>query len=340
MKARPAVALLTMLLLASASLFHPASEARADAKELRLAQQFGIAYLPFLVMKKHALVEKHAAAQGLEGVTVTWRQLGGGGAMNDALLSGNLDFAAAGIPVFLSLWNKTQGRMDVRVAAGLNNIPVFLNTANPRVKTIRDFTDADRIALPAVKVSLQALVLQMAAAKEWGPDQYTRLDRLTVSMKHPDAMIALLSGRSEITSHFTAPPFAFQELEKPGIRRVVSSADVLGPHNFNVVYTTAKFRRENPRLYKAYLAALDEAMRIINADKRAATQTYMELTSAKPGQFELMHKIVTNESVEFTTVPNGLMKFAEFMQRVGTLQKTPSSWKELCFPEAGSKAGS
>lgn len=339
MKARPAVALL-LFVLVTASLLHPSAHARAEAKELRLAQQFGIAYLPFLVMKKHQLIEKHAARQGLEGVAVTWRQLGGGGAMNDALLSGNLDFAAAGIPVFLSLWNKTLGKLDVRVAAGLNNIPVFLNTSNPNVRTIRDFGDGDRIALPAVKVSLQALVLQMAAAREWGPDQYTRLDRLTVSMKHPDAMVALLSRQADITAHFTAPPFMFQELQRPGIRTVVSSADVLGAHNFNVIYTTARFREENPRLYKAYLDALEEAMGMINADKRAATQVYMDLASGKPEQFELMHRIVTDPSVEFTTVPNGLMKFAEFMHRVGTLQQAPSSWKALCFPEAAARAGS
>lgn len=317
-----------------------AQPAQAQSTELRVAEQFGIAYLPFLVMKEHKLIEKHAAKNGLQDIKVNWLQFGAGSGMNDALISGNLDFAAAGIPAFLALWNKTRGSSEVHVAAGLNNIPVFLNTVNPNVRSIRDLTDSDKIALPAVKVSLQAMVLQMAASKEWGPDNFARLDRLTVSMKHPDAMIALLSGKSEITAHFTAPPFMFQELERPGVRLLLNSADVLGPHNFNVIYASSRFRDQNPALYRAYLAALDEAMDRINADKRAAAQLYMKATSLKPDQFELMYKIVTDPRVEFTTVPNGLMKFAEFMHRVGALSRQPASWKDLCFPEAAAKAGS
>lgn len=327
-------------LIAILAVLVPAQPLRAQSTELRVAEQFGIAYLPLLMMKEHKLIEKHAAKNGLQGVKVSWLKFGGGSVMNDALISGNLDFAAAGIPPFLTLWNKTEGSAEVHVAAGLNNIPVFLNTVNPNVRSIKDLTDDDKIALPAVKVSLQAMVLQMAASKEWGEDDFARLDKLTVSMKHPDAMVALLSRKSEITAHFTAPPFMFQELESPGVRLLINSADVLGAHNFNVIYASSRFREQNPALYQAYLAALDDAMDRINADKRAATQLYMKVTSTKADQFELMHKIVTDPRVEFTSTPSGLMKFAEFMHRVGTLSRQPASWKELCFPEAAAKAGS
>lgn len=318
----------------------PMKPAQAEQSELRVAEQFGVAYLPFVVMRKQGLIEKHVAKEGLQAVKVTWLQFGGGSAMNDALISGNLDFAASGIPAFLTLWSKTRGSNAVQVAAGLNKIPVFLNTVNPKVKTIADFTDSDKIALPAVKVSLQAIVLQMAAAKEWGPEKYAQLDRLTVSMRHPDGMIAMLSGKNEITAHFTAPPFMFQELAHPSVRLVLNSADVLGPHNFNVIYTSGRFREGNPRLYRAYLNALEESMEIINRDKRAAAQMYVEATSAKPEQLKEIEAVVLDPRVEFTTVPSGLMKFAEFMHRVGTLSSKPSSWKDLCFPEAAANAGS
>lgn len=65
----------------------------------------------------------------------------------------------------------------------------------------------------------------------------------------------------------------------------------------------------------------------------------MKPTSSKPTSFELMHKIATDSPVQFTPVPNGLMKFAEFMHRVGTPSEKPASWKELCLPEAAAKAG-
>lgn len=318
----------------------PVTAVHAEQAELRVAEQFGIGYLPFVVMRKQGLIEKHAAKLGLDAVKVNWLQFGGGSSMNDALISGNLDFAASGVPAFLTLWSKTQGGNAVKVVAGLNNIPVFLNTVNPQVRTVRDFTASDKIALPAVKVSLQAIVLQMAAAKEWGPDNHAQLDRLTVSMRHPDAMIALLSGKNEVTAHFTSPPFMFQELEHPGVRLVLNSADLLGPHNFNVIYTSERFRKENPRLYRAYLDALEESMQIINRDKRAAARIYVEATSAKPEQLKGIEAVVLDPRVEFTAVPSGLMKFADFMHSVGTLSRKPSSWKDLCFPEAAATSGS
>jgi len=327
-----ALALLTVLA--------PPRQARAEAAELRVAEQFGIAYLPFLVMRQEQLIEKHAPRQGLPGVKVNWVKFGGGASMNEALISGSLDFAAAGIPVFLALWNKTKGGNDVKVAAGLNNIPVFLNTTNPKVRSIRDFGDGDKIALPAVKVSLQAMILQMAAAREWGPANATRLDHLTVSMKHPDAMVALLSGKSEINSHFTGPPFMFQELAHPGVHTVLNSADLLGAHNFNVVYTSERFRGANPKLYQAYVDALDEAMRVINADKAAATRLYMKLVPSGNDSFDDMYEIVSHPAVEFTTVPRGLKKFADFMAGTGALQRKAESWRDYCFPEAAGKAGS
>ncbi len=328
---------LTALVSISAAIV-PIQPAQAKT-ELRVAEQFGIGYLPLLVMQKHRLIEKHAVRNGLDDLEVRWIKLGGGSAMNDALISGNLDFAAAGIPGFLSLWNKTEGKNEVRIAAGLNNIPVFLNTTDPKIRSIKDFTDNDKIALPAVKVSLQAMVLQMAAAREWGEDEFGRLDKITVSMKHPDAMVALLSGKSEITAHFTTPPFMFQELEHPGVHTVLDSSELLGSHNFNVIYTSKRFRDEKPKLYQSYLGALEEAVTLINADKRAAAQLYVDALSSTD-QAELMHRIVNDPRMEFTTVPSGLMKFADFMSRVGTLSRKPASWQELCFPEAAAKAGS
>ena len=63
----------------------------------------------------------------------------------------------------------------------MNSMPLYLNTNNPNVKSIKDFTSKDKIALPAVKVSIQAVTLQMAAEKEFGEGNQNKLDALTVS---------------------------------------------------------------------------------------------------------------------------------------------------------------
>src|SRR5712692_1908478 len=213
--------------------------AQAEVNEVRAAQQYGLSYLTLMIMEDSKLVEKHAKAAGLGDIKVTWAKLGGPGAMNDALLSGSLDFGTGG---------------------ALNSMPNYLNTINPNVKGMRDFTGKDKIAVTTIKVSTQALLLQMATAKEFGFDNYGKLDPLTVSMPHPEALVALLAGSGAITAHFASPPFQYQELAKSGVRTVISSYDILGgPSTFNVVWSTSKFRDANPKAFAAFVAAFEEA---------------------------------------------------------------------------------
>src|SRR5438477_3174617 len=233
MKARDCVVALAILAcVALVSL-----PARAEMAEIAVAQQYGIGYLPLMLMEEKKLIEKHAKAVGVD-VKVGWAKFAGGNVMNDALLSGSLQFASGGVGPFVTLWARTRGNLDVRGVAALNSMPLHLVTRNPNVKTIKDFRDSDRIALPAVKVSVQAVLLQMAAEQAFGPGQQNRLDALTVTVAHPDAMQALLSGQSEIDAHFGSPPFQYQEIAKGGTHVVPNSYDVLGgPATFNVVWT-------------------------------------------------------------------------------------------------------
>ncbi|HEY6893882.1 MAG TPA: ABC transporter substrate-binding protein, partial [Rhodanobacteraceae bacterium] len=201
--------------------------AHAEMSEIHVSRQYGISYLPLMIMEDQKLVEKHAKASGID-LKVDWSTFASGAVMNDALLSGNLQFASGGVAPFTTLWAKTKGNLEVKAAGAINSMPLYLVTNNPNVKTIKDFTDKDRIALPAVKVSIQAVTLQMAAEKAFGPGQEHKLDHLTVSMSHPDGETALLSGKSEITAHLSSPPFQYQELRHKGMHRVLNSYDVLG----------------------------------------------------------------------------------------------------------------
>jgi NitT/TauT family transport system substrate-binding protein len=317
-----------------------AGTAHAEVSEVRLAQQFGIGYLPLHVLEAQKLIQKHAAKAGIKDIKVSWTKFGAGNAMNEAILSGNLDFASGGVGPLLTIWSKTKGIYDVKGVAAINSMPLFLNTINPNVKTLKDFTDKDKIALPAVKVSIQAVTLQMAAEKEFGPGNANKLDPLTVSMKHPDAMAALLSGRSEITAHLTSPPYQYQELADKKVHRVLSSYDVLGgPSTFNCIWATKKFRNDNPKVYAAFVGALDEAMAFIKAHPKEASQIYIKAEKSKL-PVETVQKMVTDPDVFFTTTPQNIMKYAEFMTKTGAIDKKPESWKEVFFPEIHDKKGS
>jgi NitT/TauT family transport system substrate-binding protein len=315
------------------------SAAMADVSEIRAAQQYGLSYLPLMMMEDGKLVEKEAERAGIPGLKVSWVKLGNSNAMNDALLSGSLDFASGGVPNLVTLWAKTRNTpMEVRGAAALNDMPVELVTNNPAVKTIRDFTEKDKIAVTAIKISTQALLLQMAAAKEWGQDNFGKLDSLTVSMPHPEAVNALYAGA--ITAHFSSPPFQYQEVKHPGVHRVLNSYDILGGKaTFNLVWTTRAFHDANPKAYAAFLAALESAGQAIGRDKRAAAETYIRMTGTKESVDELV-AMLSDPNVEMTTTPHKTMQTAEFMNVVGTIKVKPKDWKDLWFPEIQSRDGS
>jgi NitT/TauT family transport system substrate-binding protein len=290
-------------------------------------------------MEEQKLIEKHVKAAGLGDVKVEWTQLTAGAPMNDALLSGNLDFASGGVGPLVTIWARTKGNINVKAVSAINSMPLYLNTINPNVKSLKDFTDKDRIALPAVKVSIQAVTLQMAAEQAFGPGRHDTLDKLTVSMSHPDGMNAMMSGRSEITAHFSSAPFQYQQLDDPRVRRVTSSYEVLGgPATFNLVWTTSKFHDQNPKTYKAVLAAIEEATKFINADKRAAAELWVKAEKSKLS-VEFIEKLLRDPENVFTTTPNNVMKYVEFMHKVGSIKEKPASWRELFFPEVHDKQG-
>ena len=313
--------------------------ARAEMSEIKVAQQYGIGYLPLMIMENQKLIEKHAKANGVD-VTVDWAKFAGGNVMNDALLSNSMQFASGGVGPLVTLWAKTRGNLDVKAISAINSMPLYLNTRNPAVKSIKDFTDKDKIALPAVKVSIQAVTLQMAAEKAFGEGQQNKLDPLTVSMSHPDAQLALLSGQSEITAHFGSPPFQYQQLKNPAIHTVLSSYEVLGgPATFNVVWTTSKFRSENPKLYDAFVKALDEATALINKDKHWAAEAYLRISKDKASLQEI-EDMLNDPAIVYTTTPQNVMKYVDFMLKIGSIKGRPDSWKDLFFPEAHNLPGS
>ena len=325
--------------LCAGALLGLAAPARAELAAITVAKQYGISYLPLMLMEDGNLIEKQAKAAGID-VKVRWATFAGGNVMNDALLSDSLQIASGGVGPLITLWSRTRGNLDVRGVGALNSMPLYLVSRNPRVKTVSDLSDKDRIALPAVKISVQALALQMAAEQTFGPGQQNRLDALTVSMAHPDAMQALLSGQSEVNAHFGSPPFQYQELAKPGMHKVLNNYDVLGGAvTFNVVWTTAKFRSDNPKLYAAFVAALDEAEATINRDKRAAAEAYLRISKDKDTADDI-ERMLNDPQVVFTTTPQNVMKYADFMYATGAIKVKPDSWKELFFPNVHALPGS
>ncbi|HWL56626.1 MAG TPA: ABC transporter substrate-binding protein [Paracoccus sp. (in: a-proteobacteria)] len=330
--------ILTMTAAAALAALVPL-QAAAEGK-IRLAQQFGLSYLILDVVRDQKLIEKHGKEAGLD-IDVEWASISGATAMNEALLANNLDVVSAGVPPALTMWDRTKGAQDVKLVAALGSLPNYLITTNPEVQKLEDFGPNDRIAVPAAGVSFQSRTLQIETAKLFGPENFKKFDDISISLPHPDATAALISGGTEVNSHFSSAPFYYQAISaNPAVHKVISSYDILGgPATFNVLYATTAFHDENPKTYAAFYAALAEAADWINANKSEAAEVFIRQQGSKLSP-ELVAEIINDPENDFTIVPQNTFVYASELHKIGVLKNEAQSWTDYFFPEAGAEAGS
>jgi NitT/TauT family transport system substrate-binding protein len=330
-------------LAAAALVAATALPAKAQQPEIRISRTTTMAYLPLMVAEHEKLIEKHAAKLGIPNLKVSWLLFTGPSAQIDALFSGNVDVVAVGATALITLWARTKGTaLEVKGVSAMSSMPIALNTRNPDVKSIKDFTDKDRIALPSVGVSHQALLLQMAAAKEWGFENYKKLDHLTVSLGQMDAVAAMLSPGHEVTTDFPTPPFLYIEREQKDIRTVLTMREILNGEKGTIgtAVGSSKFRTANPVIYKALVEAIKEAIDIIAMEKDRAVDGYIGATGDKMTARRLLMQAATDPDAEFTMTPRGMKSFADFMFKIGRIKQNPAKWQDMFYSEASELPGS
>ena len=325
-------AMLSAVIVAASALALSFAASAQQKTDISITRQPGILYLPSHVMEKQHLIEKEAAKLGIPNLTVTWANLNSGGAQTDALLSCSVDIVNTGVGNLLLLWDRTRGGVKGIVANSA--LPLTLITRNPNIRTLKDYGANDRIAVPTLKVSTQAILLQMASEKTFGAGQMTKLDANTVQLGHPDAAIAMSNPQSEITSHFAAPPYSYFELKNiKGAHVVLTSPDVIGgPLTQSQFFTTTKFAEANPKVIAAIKAATFEAIAFIRKDTPAAVDIYREITHDKMPADEILDMLKQPGMMEWTAAPQGTMKFAAHLHKVGTLKTMPNAWTDYYLP--------
>jgi NitT/TauT family transport system substrate-binding protein len=301
------------ILALGAIAFMPLS-ARAEVSELKVPLGAGgFGFLPLHMMKKYELIEKEAAKAGLK-ITVNWANVGG-------------------------LWDRTKGKGDVKGVAAMSTIPMYLNTRAEHLKSLEDLKEEDKIAVTAVKVSIPSIIMQMYARQKHGAADTFKYDKYTVSMQHPDAVVALVSGNKQITAHYASAPFHQRELKEPGARTIQNTNDVMGgPQTFTMISTTTKFHNENPKVYAAFVAALKQSFDMIKKDKKAAAEVLLESMGGKGWDVDELAKMLDDKDTYYTTKPEGVMKYATFMNEIGSLKNKAASLNDLFF-DAGSLGG-
>lgn len=318
-----------------------AKPATADVTTLRVVVPSDLAALPLIVAAHDHLVEKQAEAHGLGSVSIQWLTPNGGNPI-DQLLNGQADIVATTDLVgFLLAWDERSGTpQEIRGLAALAQMPYQLLSRNPAIQTIRDFTAKDRIAVPAVKTSLPAVMLEMAAADEWGGSHYDKLDPLTVTLGSEAADSALHSGKGDIDTDFSRMPYADDERGDPAIHRVMDSFDIAGPHSVALVIASAQFRDANPALCAALVGALGDADSYIKASRGAAAEIYDAAEKNDDIPVEDLTDMLGDPDTAFVAAPAGIQRIAAFLHRIGRLRHNPDSWELLFFPEIYKQPGS
>jgi NitT/TauT family transport system substrate-binding protein len=307
---------------------------------VNFVQQRGLLYLPVDEMVTGGILQKEATKLGLGKIEATAKTLSGPAPVIDALLSGSADYGTAALPSLLTLWDKTHGTPnEVKAVGTVSNGAMVLYTINPNVKKIQDFTEKDRIAVPSVGISFNAMMLQMAAEKIWNDPH--KLDHLTVGLGHSDAVAALSAGygMATITAHIAVQPFTSRGLKLPGAHVIADSREVFGgPLTQITLLATKKTKEKNPTLFQAVSNALDESIKVANADKRTAAILWKKAQNASESVDELV-ELLSDPGFEFTAEPHRIAYFAAFLNRIGTMKTKVADWKELFWETAYSKKG-
>jgi NitT/TauT family transport system substrate-binding protein len=326
-----------MLATLAAALLSVSTFAAAEGK-VRIVDQFGLTSLLWHVARAEGYIQKQGKAQGID-IEVEWSRLSGGSAVNDALLSGAADIAHIGVGPTLLLWDRTAGKQNFKAFAAVGTTPQYLVSNRPDAKTIRDLKDSDRIAVVST-ASQQARTLQLAAAQTFGIEQFSRFDKLLVTLPHTEAMALLETGKGGITSHFSNAPFQYQQIKRPGTHVILNSYDVMGgPSSSALAVTSEKFRRDNPKTYNAIKLALADASRFVAAHKQRAAEIYIEAEKSSTPVADVL-AFLNDPEISYEVLPRNTERLGKFLYQVKVLKNEPRSWKDYFFDDVHGVAGS
>jgi NitT/TauT family transport system substrate-binding protein len=122
---------------------------------------------------------------------------------------------------------------------------------------------------------------------------------------------------------------------------VLNTNDIMGgATTFTMLSTTARYREANPQTYAAVLAALEEANEFIRANPEQAAQILFAAEAGAGFTVEELTDVLRDPDIAFTTTPENTVKYAEFMQEIGSIENRPESWRDLFFAEIHGAPGS
>lgn len=297
------------LLLASLLALALCGCGQQEPPSIGIAEQYGIAYAPLTIMKEKGFLE-----QELPDVAIRWQQFGGPTAIRESMLNGDVDFGFMGVaPVLIGIDNG----MEWKYAAGISSNEVAIVTSRPEIKTLADFTEEDRIAILSPGCT-QHILLCMLAEQQLGDPM--ALDGQLVSMSHPDALQALVSG-TEITAHVATPPYLQQELEA-GMSVMATGEEIMGrPFTFISCVAMTQFYEEHRELYDGFIRALERSIEYLNQNMEECVRILAPVYGIS--EEALLEQMTYNGTI-YSSRLEGVPELSAAMQQMGLTQGNPA----------------
>jgi NitT/TauT family transport system substrate-binding protein len=292
--------------------------------KITIAYQPGIGYAPLIMLKT-----QHTLETQFPNTTFSWKVLSSGSAITDGMISGDVQIGAGGVGPLIVAW---AAGVDLKIVAPLDWGNLWLMAKDPNIKTIADLK-GKKIAMPG-PTSIQGVVLRKMAQVKLG-DAHA-LDADIITMDHPTAMQALLTG--QIDAHLTSAPYQLQE-KVHGAHIVASSYQYFGAHSFLDAWETTGFYNQYPAFSKAFFTDVSQAIDLINKNPEKVSKILQEDSGGIP-TWRQYKQWLASSGLKFTTRPLGLMRFANFMNKIGMINKMPAAWTDLVLPPVFGTKGS
>ncbi len=307
--------LLTLLVVAL-TFWHKQAESRLPEK-IAIAFQPSITYAPLMIVMHQETLEKQ-----FPDITFQWKVLANNSKILDKTIANQLQVVAGDNQTFLSGWDN---EINWKLLASLNHTDLWLVVNNSKIKRLKDFKPGMKIGVPS-QDSIQAILLRLAAKKELG--NAAALDKNIIEIPHTIGFQAFKS--KEITGHFTTPPFQFREVEVGG-RVILKSADILGKTSTASLFMKEDFYQQYPKFAKALYAAISKATKLLNEQPEQAAKVLENEGRSKISRKQFK-KWITNEALQYSVIPKGVLRQGELMREVGIIEKEVKSFDELILP--------
>lgn len=292
---------------------------------IAIAYQPGLGYAPLLIIKQTQWIEKD-----FPGTTVEWRELANGATIRDGIISDTLQMGVVGTAPWLVGWARG---VPWKLLACASDADLWLNVMDPNIKSLKDVKPGQQIALPAPD-SIQAFALRKGAQEILGNAH--ALDTNMVAIPHPLGLQALLSH--QVTGHLTAPPFEWEEVDK-GAHTIFNTHDAMGETCFTALTMSTSFYGRYPEFTAKMLDYMQRADQMIHSDP-AQSAKYIAEAEGKPDLATQYKAWLAHPGVAYTVVPQGFLKYANFMKQIGSISKVPANIKELELPPLQPLGGS